>query len=132
MPDPTVGTYRFDDGIGTAWYLCPPVSDSGDELRDIVVKPVHVTGRLTNASFIIYGYQPTEEIDVAAIEAGTGGKTNAKTLPNSTSVKRSARVPINVPNCSTFTIRLAGDCSENPLDRIDEIVIEIARQGVRR
>lgn len=126
-------TERFDAGDGSAWFLVPSISDSGVPLRDKVMKPVTVIGQLTNASFKVYGWGPDDPIDVAAIEAGTGAKTNAQSLPDSTSPTRSARVPVNVPNLMLHTIRVEGNCSDTgTLDRVDQIAYEQAVMGVRR
>lgn len=126
-------TEQFDNGDGSAWWIVPSISDSGEMLRDKNVKPVTVIGQLNNSSFKVYAWGPNDEMDVAAIEAGTGASTNSQSLPQSTSPTRSARVPINVPNAMLHTIRLEGDCREaDKLDEIHQISYELAIQGCRR
>lgn len=129
----TIGTKRFDAGTGTAWYLIPPPCDSGDELRDSVVKAVHFVGKLTSPNFRVYKYSPGDVIDVSAIMAGTGSATGSVSMTTTTGVARTPRKQINVKNAMIWIIRLAGDCTgTSSLDRIDEIAVESAQQGVRR
>ncbi len=130
--DPIITTVRFDAGSSASWFLVPPLTDSGDNLRDKVVKAVTITGKMTDPTFDIYAYQPGDEIDVAVIEAGTGSQSGTKTLASSTQVTRYPRKQINVPNAELSTIRLAGEWTGGMKDRIDQIVIEVASQGIRR
>lgn len=130
---PTVNTVRFDDGVGTAWMLAPQITDSGVEQRDKVIKSFRAIGKLTEPKYAVYGYGPTEQIDVAAIENGTGSKTGLKTLTGTASVSQTARQQLNIPNCMAHTVRLSGEWDgEGIKDRIDEILVEVAEQGIRR
>lgn len=132
-PVPSVGTFRFDSGIGSQYYLVPPVTDSGNELRSKTLKAMRATGKKTNVSMKAYGYDINDSIDTDALEAGTGSSTTAQSLPDSTEVTQSPRKPINVKNAVLSTVRLEGDDrGETTRDRIDEIVVEQAIQGVRR
>jgi len=139
IPTPTVKSSTFDAGIGGEgnggeWFLCAQLTDSSIEDRDKVVKSFRVTGKLTSGQYAIYGYAPSENIDVAAIEAGTGSRTGQKTLPNSARVVQSARQQLNVSNAMLHTVRLSGIWTEDGSikDRIDEICVEVAQQGIRR
>lgn len=127
------GVFRFDAGQRSSWWLVPQLTDSGNELRDKVVKAVHVTGKMTAPQFKIYAYQPEQEIDVEAIEDGDDG-TKSFSLEATTEVTQGARKQINVPNAELHTIRLQGSWVDdgNMKDRIDEIVYEQAIQGTRR
>lgn len=128
-----IGTERFDSGNGTAWMVTAQISDAGNELRSKVIKSGRVTGKLTNASFRIYGYDINDPINVADIEAGINSSTNAITLPDSTQVAQSPRKQVNVKNAVLATIRVEGDCTgEDIMDRVDEVIYEQADQGVRR
>lgn len=134
-PSPTGGTttVRFDAGLGPVdYYIVPPLTDSGDSLRDKVLKDVHVVGKITDANVQYYAYGPGDEINVADIEDGINSSSGMKFLPNAARVVRSARVPINVPNAMLHTIRVAGRWSGGTKDRIDQIGAEVAMQGVRR
>lgn len=128
-----VGTFRFDTGAGNEWFIVPPISDSGEELRSKVVKAARVTGKVTDASFSVYGYDIGANISVADLRAGTNSSTGDISLPDTTQVAQSARKPLNVSNAVLTTIRVAGTWSnEGTKDRIDEVVYELAVEGVRR
>lgn len=128
-------TKRFDAGLQSDYYLVGQITDSGDELRSKVIKSVRATGKLTDASLAVYGYDVGDGIDVSALEAGTGSDTGAIALTDSTQVAQSPRTQVNVPNATLSTVRIEGswDGSDGSAkDRIDEIVSEVAEQGVRR
>lgn len=130
--DTPVGAFTFDEGLGNTWFIVPQLSDSGIELRDKVVKPFRVTGKVSNARGKIYRYGPTENIDIDAIEAGTGYATVVP-LIDTTQVVQSKRHPVNVPNAMLHTIRIEGQWDgTGERDRIDEIIYEVAQQGIRR
>lgn len=128
----SIETVRFDAGIGSSWYVALPVIDSGDDLRSKVLKTMRVTGKLTNASAQLYGYDVNDGIDVTDIEAGVNSDAGAS-LTDSTQVAQSERHPINVPNTVLHTVRVDGDDTGNDTrDEVHEIVVEQASQGVRR
>ncbi len=134
---PGVETMRFDEGLGSSWYLCAPVTDSGSELRSKVIKSVRATGKLTNASAMIYGFDVEQAINVSDLETGTRSNTKMITRPqvfeDSTEVAQTKRKQVNVKNAVLHTVRLEGDdTGETTRDRIDEIVYEVADEGVRR
>lgn len=132
-PIPGIGSERFDSGNGTSYFVVPQIDDSGDDLRSKVIKAAHVTGKRTNSSFRIYGYDVRTPIDMDDLEAGTNSSTRAISLPDSTDVTQSARKQVNVPNAVLSTIRVEGDCTgEEVMDRLDEIVVELGEEGVRR
>lgn len=130
-------TLRFDSGDGSNYYLVASVSDSGDELRSKTYKAVRLTGRRTNASARVYGFDVNQEIDVDELEAGTRTNTrmttNAQSFSDSTQVSQSQRKPVNITNAVLGTVRIEGDDTGNEdRDQIHEIVVEQAQQGVRR
>lgn len=127
------GVFRFDAGQRSSWWLVPQLTDSGNELRDKVIKAIRATGKMTAPECKIYAYGPESEIDVDEIEDGTGG-TKSFALEATTEVTQGARKQINVPNAELHTIRLQGSWVDdgNMKDRIDEIVYEQAIQGTRR
>ena len=130
---PKVGTFRFDSGIGTEWYVVPAVVDDGNELRSKTLKAMRATGKMTNPSMLAFGYDVSTPINTDDLEAGTNASTRAQTLPDSTQVAQSPRKPINVKNAVLSTVRLSGDDrGEIVRDSIHEIVIERAIEGVRR
>lgn len=137
-PPPTVGSgiFRFDEIAGeeVPWYVIPQLSDSGIELRDKVVKAVRVTGKLTTAAVKVYTYGPKDRIIVEDLEEGVGSKTGAKQLNDTADVVQSERVPVNCPNAMLHTVRVEGvyDGVDPSLDRVDELVYEVAQQGIRR
>jgi hypothetical protein len=133
----SVGTYTFNLPAGTSvsYYLAPPFTDYDSELRDHVLKRARVTGKVTGASVGIFGAGATESIPVTALEAGNSSSTTgAISLTNTSTVTQSAQIQVNVPNVSQSTIRVQGvyNGTDAVLDRIDEIVVEAASQGVRR
>lgn len=126
-------TFAFDEGLGNTWFIALQLSDSGDELRDKVVKSFRVTGKMTNPKARVYGYGPQEDINVQDIEQGTNSKTGVIGMPDTTQVQQSRRFPINVKNAMMHTIRIDGIWDGSGLrDSIHEIVMEVARMGVRR
>lgn len=130
---PEARTMRFDAGLGSDWWVVAQITDSGDNLRDKCVKSFVATGKMTVPQFSIYAKGPQKNIDVAAMEAGTGSATGKKPLPTTTEVQRTARRQLNVPNAMLWTWRLEGIWNgEGIPDRVDEVVIETAAQGIRR
>lgn len=130
-------TQKFDAGNGSEYYLIAQLDDDGDELRSKTYKAIRATGIRTNASAMMYGYDVQQEINVEDLEAGTRSNTRMTTQPqtftDSEGVTQSERKPINVANAVLGTVRYEGDDTGNEQrDRIDEIVIERAIQGVRR
>lgn len=124
----------FEEGENVDWYVVGQLSDSGDELRDKVVKSTHVTGKLTDASFGVFAYGPDDDIDVAVIESGNAAATTgAVALTDSAQVTQTERHQVNVPNTEVFTVRVEGVYDGTGVkDRVDEIVTEIAEQGIKR
>jgi hypothetical protein len=128
-----VGTFQFDGGEGSDWYIVGQIVDSGNELRSKVVKSAHATGRLTNPKILIYGYDVQSVVNTQDLEDGTNSTTGAIPLPDSAGVAQSPRVNVDVPNAVLHTIRLQGDDTGNDeRDEVHEIVYEVAEQGVRR
>lgn len=132
--DSPVGTFVFDLGLGCDYYIVPQLSDSGQELRDKVVKAMYLTGKVTNASLGLFGYGATNPIDVELIEAGNiNSLTGVVTIPDVSLVTETKRYPINCRNVRIHTIRVQGRWDGTGIrDRIDEMVYEVAEQGARR
>jgi len=131
---PRVETARFDArGGGSSWYLVPQLSDGGIELRDKTVKSFRATGKMTSPQFSVYGYGAQVPIVVSDLEDGINSSTGKIPLPTTTEVEQYARSQINVANAGLYTYRLEGVWDgEGDVDRIDEIVVEVAQQGIRR
>lgn len=130
-----VRTKRLNAGTGSAWYVCAQLSDDGNETRSTVIKAAKVTGKLTSASAKIYGFDVGVPVSVSDLENGTNSATGAISLTTTTQVVQSERKQVNVPNCALSTARIEGTYSVAAgviADRIDEIVLERAVQGVRR
>jgi len=126
------GTMRFNAGEGSRYYVVPPISDSGNETRSKVMKSGRVTGKVTNAKVKFYPWDVDDEISVTDLEEGTTFATDVN-LTDTTQVAQSQRQQVNVPNAVLSTVRVEGDDrGEATRDRVDEIVIEQAQQGVRR
>lgn len=130
-------TKRFDAGEGSSYYVVAQLDDSGDELRSKTYKAIRATGIKTNASATCYGFDVNQEIDVEDLETGNRTNTRMTTRPqeftDSTGVTQSERKPINISNAVLGTVRYEGDDTGNEQrDRLDEIVIEQGKQGVRR
>jgi hypothetical protein len=131
-----VNTYIFDQDAGTSvpWRLAAPFSDTGDELRGHIVKRVRATTKCTDASLGVFGFQPTEAIDSSALVAGNGASlTGAISLPDSNDVTLTQQFQTNCPNLDVSTVQIQGTWDgSGDRDRVDEIVMEFAPQGVRR
>lgn len=133
---PPAGTFTFDaldSGLDSEWFMVLQLSDYGEELVDHDVKAFRVTGRVTDAEVRVYGYGALEDVNVDDLESGANSETGAIALVDTTEVQRSRRFPVNVKNVAASTIRINGVWSgTGPRNRIDEIVIEAAKQGRRR
>jgi hypothetical protein len=131
---PRVEAQRFDArGGGSSWYLIPQLSDGGIELRDKTIKAFRVTGKMTNPYFSIYGYGAQVPIVVSDLEDGVNASTPKIPLPTTTEVELYARTQVNVANAGTYTWRLEGNWDgTGDVDRVDECVVEVAQQGIRR
>lgn len=132
-PPAAVRTFRFDAGNRSHYWLALQPSDSGDELRSKVVKPGRVTGKVTNASMLFYKWDVGEEINVTDVEFGLNAATRPQHVPDVAHVTQSELVPVNVVNACLHSTRVQGTWEGDAIkDRIDEIVYQLARQGVRR
>lgn len=128
-----VVTARFDAGEGSDWYIVGAVTDSGEELLSKTIKSIRVTGKVTDASMMIFGYGVKTTVSVDDLEDGANSSTGAILVPDSTRVVQSARLNVNVPNSVLWTVRVEGsDVGQSTRDRVDEIVVEVAESGVRR
>ena len=124
---------RFDAGEGSEWFIVAPVIDSGNELRSKVIGPARVTGKLTNASLMIYTWDVSGEIDLDELEAGTNSATGAISLPDTAHVAQSPLMSVNCPNAVLSTIRVAGDGrGAETRDEVHEALYQQSVQGVRR
>lgn len=130
--DNPVSTFTVGAGLGNTWDLALQLSDSGVELRDKSVKSLRATGKFSSGKLKVYGYGPKEDIVIDDIEDGTNEKVMV-ILDDSSHVQQSRRHQVNVKNSMMHTVRIEGiwDGTGIP-DRIDEIVYEVAGQGVRR
>jgi hypothetical protein len=130
--DSPIGTFTVGAGLGLDWYIALQLSDSGVELRDKVVKPIRLIAKTTRGLVKGYGYGPKEDINVADIEDGVNQKVTLA-IADTTQVQVSPRLPWNIKNAMVHTVRVEGIWDgEGIPDRIDEIVYEVARQGIRR
>ncbi len=132
-----IGTERFDNGNGTAYFVAAQIADSGDELRSKTVKSIRVTSKRTNSSGMIFGYDINDPINMSDLENGTRSDTRMITapqsFPDSAQVTQSKRKSVNISNAVLWTVRIEGDCTgETVMDRIDKICVEVADQGARR
>lgn len=132
-PPAAVHTFRFDAGIRSHYWLALQPSDSGDELRSKQVKAGRWTGKVTNASFLMYKWDVGEPINVSDIEQGINAATRPQRLADVAHVTQSARKQVNVPNACLHLMRVQGTWEGDAIkDRLDEGVYEVSRQGVRR
>lgn len=130
--DNPVSTFTVGAGLGNTYDLTLQLSDTGIELRDKVVKDPRVTGKFTSAKLKVYGYGPKEDINVEDIEDGTNAKVMV-VIDDCAQVQHSRVLPLNVKNAMTHTVRIEGNWPGTGIpDRIDEIVYQVARQGIRR
>lgn len=131
-----IGTYQFDvvSGDVVQWAAAAPYSDLGDELRSHVVKRIRATYESQDASLGVFGYQPTEVVDVDILDTGNSASlTGAVALPAVAGVALSQQFQINCPNLDVSTIQIEGEFGgSGNVDRCDEILVQAASQGVRR
>lgn len=131
-----VGTFTFDvvSGDPVEWYAAAQISDSGDEMRSVVVKRPRATAKTTDGSLGIFGWQPTQVIDVDALESGNAASlTGAVSIPNAAGVVETEQFPVNCPNLTSSTIRIQGEfAGSGDRDRVDELIYEVAQMGIRR
>jgi hypothetical protein len=129
-------TYTFDtiSGESVPWRLAPAFSDTGDELRSHVIKRIRATAKSTSGSLGVFGFQPTQVIDISLLATGNSASlTGAISLPNTTSVALTQQFQVNCPNLDVSTIQIQGTWGgTGNKDRVDEILYELAPQGVRR
>jgi hypothetical protein len=124
--------YTFDAGLGLDYFLVLQPSDSGIELRDKVVKAYRVTGKTTRGKIKGYGWGPLQNISVDDVEQGTNARTTV-IMQDTTDIQQSKRFQVNLPNSMMHTVRVEGVWDGvGPRDRIDEIVVEVSQQGIRR
>lgn len=132
-PEPATGTFVFDEGGGVEWWIVPQLTDSSIELRDKVIKAVRVTGLVADADVKVYTYGPSDPVVVSDLEDGVNSVTGAVALPDTTNVAQSPRLTVNCPNAMLSTVRVAGVWDgTGQRQRVDEILYELAQQGVRR
>ena len=132
-PEPSTGTFVFDEGGGVEWWIACQPSDSGAETRDKQIKSLVITGHVTDADAKIYTWGPEVPVLVSDIENGTNSASGAVALTDTTQVTRSQRWQVNCPNAEVHLIRVAGVWDgQSPRNRIDEMQYEVAIQGVRR
>lgn len=128
-------TKRFNAGTGSSYYVCPPVSDNGSESRSTVIKAISVKGKLTSATAKIYTWDVDDPVLVSDLEAGTNSASGSIALTTTTQVTQSQRQTVNCPNAVLSTSRVDGTYTVAAgviADRIDEISMDRAVQGVRR
>jgi hypothetical protein len=131
--DTPVGTFTFDEGLGNDYFLLLQLSDIREERRDHCVKSFLTTGKRSNVKVKIYGKGPLEDINVDDMEEGVNSNTGPIIVNDCAQVQRSKRYQVNVPNSMVSTLRYEGMWNgTGERDRIDEIVIELAEQGIRR
>lgn len=132
----SIGTYAFDQIAGTsvAWRAAASYSDLGDEMRSHTIKRVRATAKTTSGSLGVFGAQPTEVVDTSLLATGNSASlTGAVALANTAGVALSQQFQVNCPNLDVSTIQIQGTyAGSGTLDRVDELVIEAGRIGVRR
>jgi hypothetical protein len=132
---PIVRTKEYDKADGTAvpWYLVPQLSNSGVEDRDKAIQSMTVTGLVTSAAIQVYRYGAGDQINISAIEAGTGSASGSISIPTTTQVVQGGRIPLNVPRAATHTSRVNGIyAGSGTKNRVDKIMYEWVVEGVRR
>lgn len=125
-----VRTRRLNGGTGAAYFIVPPVSDSGSGISK-VIKPASVKGKVTSASLQVFTYDVGVPVVANDLVTGTNSASGTIALSNTTQVAQSERKSLNCPNAVLHTIRVAGTSSTTP-DKIESISYEQAIQGVRR
>lgn len=131
-----IDTFRFDTESSEEipYYIAWQYSDGGSENRDKIVRSLFATGKLTNGEASIHGSGSGQDVDVTALELSNSNSASG-TIPlgTSTNVKQFERVQLCCPNLNLVTARISGTWDGVGMrDRVDEVVVEVAVQGVRR
>ena len=129
-----VDTFKWNTANGTSvsHQSCWQLSDAGAEDYNKEVRSAQVTGLLTSPTVKIYGFDAAVDVDITAIEAGTGSKLSVS-FPSTTKVQRSTRQPFTVSNNALFTALVTGTYSGTGTpDRVDRVVMEYLITGPRR
>jgi hypothetical protein len=133
-----VNTYTWDttnpnDPPSIPWYLAWALSNGGDDSRDKVVRALTATGKFTAGQMDLYGYGADDDIDIAALEDNTDSVSGAVSLGTTTGTKITTRKQLCCPNLNMYTPRVSGTwAGTGTKDRVDEILVEAAIEGVRR
>jgi hypothetical protein len=81
----------------------------------------------------LYGYGADDDIDIAALEDNTDSVSGAVSLGTTTGTKITTRKQLCCPNLNMYTPRVSGTwAGTGTKDRVDEILVEAAIEGVRR
>lgn len=132
----SIGTFRFDQVAGSAvpWSAASLFSDNGDESRSHTVKRVRATAKTTSGSLGVFGFQPTEVINVDLLKSGNSASlTGAVALPNTAGVALSQQFQVNCPNLNVSAVQIEGSyAGSGELERVDELYVESGQIGCRR
>lgn len=133
-----VRTYRWDDTRAAQpvpAYLAWQYTDDRSETNPKAIKSIRITGKLSGAPTAgVHIVQPGEVINVAALEAGSGGSASGSIpLATSVGVAQHNKIELDVDNAMQWTVRIdtTWDGLGEP-DRIDEVVVESHIRGARR
>ncbi len=134
----TMRTYTWDttdpnNPPTVPWYLAWALNNGGNDSRDKVVRALTATGKFTDGQMDLYGYGANEDVDIAALEANTGSVSGAISLGTTTGTRIVQRTQLSCPNLNMYTVRVSGAWDGiGTKDRLDEILLEAAIEGVRR
>lgn len=119
-------TYEFDrvSGESVPYYAAWHFSDEGSGNLEEEIEYVTLTAKLTSGNMQVYTLQQGDDVDIAAIEAGTGSASGNISFSNTTAVTRYPLVEVNLPESSMYAVRVSGTwAGSGTKDRIDKVAL---------
>jgi hypothetical protein len=128
-------TYRYDSPGGeiVPAYVTFTYQDGGAEMTAKCIRKMRPKGKFTSAKMQIYATTPDSDVDVTDLETGANPAFEVS-LTDSTVVKQYEITKTRVRNAMMWTARLelSADTSDDVLDQIHELAIELDSYGQLR
>lgn len=110
--DIQVDTFEFNTGSGDEVPYYAAWSGISHPSQNLSVRAARMKGKVTDGLLQVYGWDEDEDIDYAALEAGTGALIDLS-MSTTTGIVRKFRKRFNAPNCGLAILRLSGTWSGN-------------------
>jgi len=135
-----VGTLRFDtfewnkiSGEEVPYYAAWQLNACGLLDQNKTIRAARASGKFTNGSLDLYGFDSETPVDLSIIEDGTNAQVSIN-LGTTTDVETTIRARVNAPSNFMVTARISGtyNGTDEIVDRIGGCVLEVMPQGPRR